>query len=121
MSKSMFCIPVKSGVDPQCPVIFNAALADTCSQRLVGLLKYQSIADDSALILMRCNSVHTVGMRFPIDVVFLDCKGNVLGIVEALRPFRFTILRHATTVLECNSYFAKRSGLRVGTRLHWSV
>ena len=40
------------------------------------------------MVLTPCNAVHTVGMRFPIDVVFVDGKGCVKKIVHDLPPWR---------------------------------
>ena len=75
-------------------------VADTFLSRLLGL----SFLDDwpccCALLLPRCSSVHTFGMRFALDVTFLDAQGNPLRIVRHVQPWRFVRHRGAAAVLE---------------------
>lgn len=53
-----------------------------------------------ALLLPGCRSVHTFGMRFRIDLVWLDRDGRVLRIDRAVPPWRVRSCRHAAAVLE---------------------
>lgn len=75
-------------------------IADTFWARLRGLLGRHSLPKDQALWLHRCQAVHTVGMRFAIDVAFLDADGRVIRVVTALTPMRAASARGATSVLE---------------------
>jgi len=62
--------------------------ADTWLSRLVGLLADSSLKKHEALWLSPCKSVHTIGMRFSIDVVFLDKYNRIKkpgGISETLQ------------------------------------
>jgi uncharacterized protein len=68
--------------------------------RLLGLALLARAPPDCALLLPRCRSVHTVGMRFCIDVVFLDGGGRVLRRVPGVRPFRVVWCRRAAGALE---------------------
>lgn len=78
----------------------RAEVADTWYRRLVGLLGQGSLPSGSALILEPCSSVHCVGMRFPIDVLFCDRDGTVLY-ARTLRPQRFSpIVRRARRAIE---------------------
>ncbi|HEX2088113.1 MAG TPA: DUF192 domain-containing protein [Solirubrobacteraceae bacterium] len=52
------------------------------------------------LLLAPARSVHTCGMRFPIDVVFLDAELRVVRVVRGLRPWRLAGARRARAVLE---------------------
>ena len=55
----------------------------------------------SALLIAPCRSVHTVGMRVPIDIAFLDREGRVLSTRRAVRPGVFWLSEHrAHAVLE---------------------
>lgn len=66
--------------------------------RLVGMLDRSSAG--TPLLLRRTNSVHSIGMRFPIDVAFLAADGTVVERVH-LRPNRVLRARHqARDVLE---------------------
>ncbi len=73
----------------------NAYKADSMRARMRGLLGRASLAQDEALILDPCNSVHTFGMRFSIDVVFVSRAGKVVDIISGLRPWRLSPLYFA--------------------------
>lgn len=83
-------------------------------QRLVGLLGQRSLAADSALLLTRCNNIHTAFMCFPIDAVFLDRQANVLAIRARMGPFRVAVSRRASACLELRSGEAAMLGIEVG-------
>lgn len=97
-------------------------LASSPWARLVGLAGIPSI-EAQPLLIPRCRSVHTFGMRFDIDVVFLRCPPGVVGGAEVvavkggLRPFRHARSRNANAVLELTSGQALDSGLTEGRRL----
>ena len=65
-------------------------LATTARQRARGLLGRSALASGSALWLAPTRSIHTVGMRFPIDVVYLDRDSRVVAIRERVAPWRVT-------------------------------
>lgn len=58
--------------------------------RTRGLLGTEPLAAGEGLVLEPCNSVHMVGMRYALDVVFADREGQVVGLSENLRPWRAT-------------------------------
>jgi hypothetical protein len=89
-------------------------MANTWLSRLVGLLNRSGLPDNEALVLLPCASIHTLWMRFSIDVVFLGENGVVLGMIENLRPFRFCMAPKGThAVLELASGNAKRTGINL--------
>lgn len=90
-------------------------------QRAIGLIGRRSIAPDEGLLLPRCCAVHTVGMRFPIDVVFLDRNGAVMRVQHAVRPLRFLVCRGARSVVELSGGTADRLALVIGESLAISV
>ncbi len=70
-------------------------------ERLRGLLGRPPLEAGQALVIAPCNGIHTVGMRYPIDVVFIDRGGQVLRTAEGLRPGRcIPWVRGASTVIE---------------------
>jgi len=76
-------------------------LADTSMRRLVGLLGKRFLAKGTGLYIVPSQAIHTVGMTFPIDVVFIDKKYSVVGVRKAVRPFRLTrVFWKALGVLE---------------------
>jgi uncharacterized protein len=74
--------------------------ANTVLKRMVGLLNRRNLATGEGLLLDRCYGVHTFGMRFPIDVLFLDKDLHVIRAVKALPPYRTCIVKKAVYVLE---------------------
>lgn len=91
-------------------ILFNATkktlLADRCHfantvlKRMIGLLNRRRLEPGEALLIDRCYGIHTFGMRFPIDVLFLDHDLRVLRVVEALPPYRTCAVKRAVYVLE---------------------
>lgn len=69
-------------------------------QRLVGLLGRRALSADEALWIEPCGSVHTFGMRFAIDVVFLDRVGRIVRVVNALPPGRWCRAPGARVAIE---------------------
>jgi uncharacterized membrane protein (UPF0127 family) len=93
------------------------AVANTHWTRLRGLLGLASndFRNGSGLWIVPCHGVHTLGMGFPIDVVYLDSELNVIGIKAGVRPWRFTpVLRRATSVLELPCGTADETKTAVG-------
>jgi len=78
-------------------------LARTSLARLVGLLGTPDLAEDEALWLERCSSVHSLGLRVPIGVAFLDGEGRVLRVVDPLPRGRAAGARGARAAVECRS------------------
>ncbi len=63
-------------------------VADTPRARSRGLLGSGGWEGRDGLLLVPCRNVHTFGMRYPIDLAFLDREGRVLRVVSGLRPGR---------------------------------
>jgi uncharacterized protein len=76
-------------------------VADTSVSRAIGLLGVNHLDPGDGLWIKPSSGVHTVGMRFPIDIVALNGQMKVLGVWEHVGGFRFAGLRWKTrTVLE---------------------
>lgn len=97
-------------------VCARCRLADRPWTRLRGLLGRRRLEADEGLLLRPVGAIHTLFMRFAIDVVFLDRDYVVLRVVENVRPWRFAAARRAKAVLELPTGSAARR-LRVGERL----
>lgn len=101
-------------------VATEAALADSYVTRLVGLLgKTKRWAQlGRGLWIVPSTSVHTIGMLFPIDLIFLGKDKEVLHVEEHVRPFRISkVVLKAESVLELPAHAIFRSGTRVGDQL----
>jgi uncharacterized membrane protein (UPF0127 family) len=82
--------------------------------RLFGLLGRRPLAAGEALWLQPCTSVHTLGMRYPIDVVFLDRGGRVLVTRDALAPSKLAAARRARCAVELPQHAAGQLGITPG-------
>jgi uncharacterized membrane protein (UPF0127 family) len=80
------------GHDVQVAVGFRA--------RLLGLALLDRADAGPGLLIPRCSSVHTFGMKFALDVYFLADDGTILDARRAVRPRRFLACRGAAAVLE---------------------
>jgi len=68
----------------------EAKMADTFFTRLVGLLNRNSLKKGEALILAPSNCIHSLFMRFTIDVIFLYKTGKVIDALTSFKPFRLS-------------------------------
>lgn len=98
----------------------SLAVADTHWTRLRGLLGLA--ADDfgngCGLWIVPCHGVHTLGMGFAIDAIYLDRAMNVIHVERELRPWRFAPVRaNAASVLELPVRRAAETGTTVGDRI----
>ena len=78
-------------------------------ERMKGLLGRDGLPEGEVYVFPQCGSVHTFGMRFAIDVVFLDKKGCVLSIHENVCPGRMVFggWRAKTTLEAETGWLAK--------------
>jgi len=71
--------------------------------RLLGLSWRDRVDAGPGLLIPRCSSVHTFGMRFPLDVFFLDAEGRVISVRRRVPPRRVVWQRGAAAILEIPS------------------
>jgi uncharacterized protein len=96
------------------------AFADTHWTRLRGLLgaSESDFRNGSGLWIIPCRGVHTLAMRFPIDVLYLDRHRTVIHIEKALQPWRFAPVRlEAASVLELPCQTVEGTGTGLGDRI----
>ena len=97
-------------------------VAETGLTRIVGLLGERELRPGDGLLIVPSQGVHTLGMRFAIDVAFLDGQWNVIAIKRDLRPFRMTrLFWKAAAVLELRSGALDSSSTSVGDTLEFSA
>jgi uncharacterized membrane protein (UPF0127 family) len=100
------------------------AVADTHWTRLRGLLglRPSDFGNGSGLWIVPCHGVHTLGMTFAIDVVYLDRAMSVIHIQRELKPWRFAPVRHqAASVLELPCRTAFETKTQVGDRIEITI
>lgn len=97
---------------------FAGVWAATFFKRLRGLLGKQGIQPGEALVLYPCRSVHCIGMRFVIDVIFLNRSGQVIHLIERMTPGSVSpVIKEAKCVVELPAGQISRSKTLVGHTL----
>ena len=102
----------------------SLAVAQTHWSRLVGLLgaSEDDFRNGCGLWIRPCRGVHTLAMRFPIDVVYLDPAGTVVHLERALRPWRIAPVRlQAASVLELPQNTITSTGTALGDRIEIKI
>jgi uncharacterized membrane protein (UPF0127 family) len=94
----------------------DVLVAATFRSRLLGLALLDRSRAPAGLLIPRCSSVHTFGMRFPIDVLFLDREGAVIAAEPGVAPRRLIRRRGAAAVLELPTGDQARRGRSPGRR-----
>lgn len=99
-------------------VASRVRVARTFFARSLGLLGSRDLPAEEGLLIEPGSSVHTFGMRFAIDVLFLDRRMRIVRLVSALQGWRIALAPSQTRrVLEIPAGRAASLGLRVGMRL----
>ena len=100
------------------PIADQASTADTFLSRMVGLLNRHALSDGEALVITRCNSIHMLFMKFPIDAVFIDQKNYVVGLVKNIKPFQLSrIFWSAVAVIELPAGTIEKTRCAMGDRI----
>ncbi len=113
-------------------VSLGVSPADTHITRLRGLLGRMRLRSEEGLWVVPCQGIHTVGLLFAIDVIYLDENRRLIHLIEHLGPFRFApIRRQSASVLELPTRTIYSSNTQVGDSLlicspedmenHWRV
>ncbi len=97
----------------------RADIADTSQKRRTGLLKHASLELGEGLWIAPCEAVHTMFMKFPIDVLFLDRKRRILKIRGSMKLWRMAICFRAHSVLELPAGTTDRTGTSAGDQLEF--
>jgi uncharacterized membrane protein (UPF0127 family) len=96
----------------------NVGVADTPLTRLRGFLGRMKPYRDEAIWVVPSQGIHTIGLLFPIDVVYLSADLRVLRLIEHLGTLRIApIRRHCASVLELPARAIYESGTQVGDQL----
>jgi|LSQX01.1.fsa_nt_gb uncharacterized membrane protein (UPF0127 family) len=94
-------------------------VADSFFTRLRGLIGHE-LAEDEGLLLISCNQIHSMFMSYPIDVLYLSEKRQVIRIARGMRPWSFgPRIKNCRFILEMKSGSAERYGLTEGVRLRF--
>jgi len=98
-------------------LVSELRVADTFLSRLKGLLGKAGLQPGEGLLIRPCNSVHTIGMRFTIDIIFADANHRVVKTVSDLGPGKATMCRPGCYVVELPAGVLAATGTVVGDYL----
>lgn len=96
--------------------------ADSFITRLVGLLKRKKLGPEEAIWLVPSKGIHSIGMKFIIDVVFLDKDRRVVSLIPSMAPYRasgINLLAHSA--LELPNGTIRKSHTEVGDQFEVSL
>jgi uncharacterized membrane protein (UPF0127 family) len=99
----------------------EAEIADTSRKRRIGLLQCERLTPGQGLWIIPCEGVHTFGMRFPIDVIFLDRNRRVLKVKENMQRGRISLCLWAHSVLELPAGAIAGTATRPGDILEFAL
>lgn len=99
----------------------KVVVADTVFSRMKGLLGRDMLPRSEALWIKPCKAVHTIWMKFPIDILFLARDHTVVAAEEHVPPNRFSafVLR-AESVMELPAGTIRLTGTRAGDTIRVS-
>lgn len=109
MTEKLFVNGVDSGA--------RVEVARTWWQRAIGLLLTAKLEPGAGLWIDSCSSVHMFGMRYPIDVLFVDSQGRVLSFRDRLKIGRFAVHMGACASVEMSAGWREASKISVGDQL----
>jgi uncharacterized membrane protein (UPF0127 family) len=95
-------------------------VADRGAKRRKGLLGRDGLEPGEGLWIVPCESVHTFGMRFAIDLVYVDRKLRVRKVRSGVPPWRMSACFSAHSVIELASGAALAAKTQVGDQLQFS-
>ena len=90
-------------------------LAEKFWSRFKGLMGTSKLPENKALLIKPCSSIHTWFMKYPIDVIFLDYNNQVVHILHAIVPYRFSpLVRSAKAVVKLPAGRCYQTGTKTG-------
>lgn len=98
----------------------RAEVADTAASRRKGLLGRVQLSPGEGLWIIPCEAVHTIGMQFPIDLVYLDRHKQVKKVCCNVSPWRLSACLFAQSVIELPAGTVVSTQTKRGDRLDFS-
>lgn len=86
-------------------------------ERLTGLLGRESLSEGCGMLIRHCSSIHTMFMRFAIDVLYINAGFLVVKTVESLKPWRLSYCLRACAVIELPVGSIQKHQIKTGAEL----
>ena len=98
--------------------IISIKIADAFWDRLIGLIGTSFLAKNQGLLISPCNSIHMIGMKFPIDVIYVDKNLEIIKVVEGVRPwYGWSVCLKADSVIELGKGTVSDNNIHVGEKI----
>jgi uncharacterized membrane protein (UPF0127 family) len=115
MERRTYCV---YNLPRECFLSLGVTVADTTFSRLKGMIGRLRLRSSDGLWVVPSSGVHTFGVLFPLDLIYLDANCQVIHLVEYLRGFRLAALKiHASSVLELPPHTIYSSQTQAGDQL----
>mgnify|MGYP000164149196 FL=1 len=88
-------------------------------ERTAGLLKFPPLNLNQGLLINKCNSIHTFGIKYSLDIVYLSRHLKVIKVVENIKPTRMSLCFGAKHTLEMLTGEVNRLGIKKGMTLNF--
>ena len=98
---------------------FSVRKTESMSERSRGLLGSEKLSKNEGLWIFPCNSVHSFGMRYSLDIIYLNSDLQIRSIRKDMKPARISLDLFAKSVLELDAGAADQLGLKVGDKVVW--
>jgi len=99
-------------------IAHNVHVASHFFQRLRGLIGTGGLGEGEGLCIPQCQGVHTFGMKYPLDIIYLNRLGEVVSLVSGLLPNRLGPVNfNSSCVLELASGFILAKNVSKGAQL----
>jgi uncharacterized protein len=103
-------------------LVTRGEIAASWWSRLRGLLGHPPLHSGEGLLLRGEKAIHTVGMGFAIDVLFLDRTGEVVHLIRAMEPLRASpFIGGAADVLELPTGTIAATGTQLGDQIELRI
>jgi uncharacterized membrane protein (UPF0127 family) len=96
-------------------------VADNSEKRRKGLLGRKGLSNGEGLWIQPCESIHTFGMQFSIDLIYLDRKHKIKKLLSSVPPWRISTCLAAHSVLELPSGTIRNTQTKAGDHLEFST
>jgi len=95
-------------------IAYNIKIADSFFKRLMGLLNRDKLESDEGLLLKKCKQIHTFGMKFNIDAIFLNKEGEIVYIEFNMGAGKISkCIKNSCQVLELRAGTADKFNIRL--------
>jgi uncharacterized membrane protein (UPF0127 family) len=113
MNSNIKIINITRGTD----LITRGEMALNFWRRLKGLLFTDSLLCGQGIVIKPCSSIHTIGMSYYIDILFVNAEDIIVKSVVAMKPYRMARCTDSIFVIELPAGTVQRTGTQIGDKV----